>query len=228
MRKYLFLVVILFLISCGGGSDDEPIPPPVNVAPSIPVQRLPNNNELCTENPLGFEWSVSIDNDGDAVSYEIQVATDSNFTTDLQTKITSNTTVSISLIKGVAYYWRVRSKDIKNNFSSYSTVRKYYTEGDGVSNHIPFVATLVSPGLGSRTGQSIILLEWNSSDVDSDPLVFDVYFGKTNPPVLVTENSSNITYSVNLETVTDYYWKIVTKDDKGGQAIGQIWSFSTE
>jgi hypothetical protein len=29
----------------------------------------------------------------------------------------------------------------------------------------------------------------------------------------------------NLNTATTYYWKIVVKDNNGGQAIGQVWSF---
>ena len=228
MRNYLYTLIGIILFSCGG-SDDDPTPkPPVNVAPSIPVLVFPNDGELCTENPLDFNWEASLDGEGDSISYEIEVATNSSFNENLQKKTTSMTTISISLIKGVAYYWRVRSKDTKNNYSNHSNTRKYYTEGEGVSNHIPFTATLISPVLGSEINSSTGTLEWTSSDVDNDPLVYDVYFGKANPPVLVVENLSELSYDVNLDISSMYYWKIVVRDDKGGQSIGQIWDFSTE
>ena len=66
------------------------------------------------------------------------------------------------------------------------------------------------------------------SDTDGDALTFDVYFGTDNPPTtMVSENQSEITFDVNTVTTTTYYWKIVVKDDKGGQTNGQVWSFYT-
>ena len=228
MRKYLNALIGIALFSCGGSGDDPMPKPPINVAPSIPVLVFPNDGELCTDNPLGFVWEASLDSDGDAVSYEIEVATTTDFKEDLQKKSTSATGISITLIKGVAYYWRIRSKDTKNNYSNYSITRKYYTEGEGVSNHIPFSATLVNPMTGSELITSAVKLEWTSSDVDNDPLVYDIYFGKMNPPVLVEENFDKLSYDLNVDASSEYFWKIVTKDDKGGQAIGQVWKFSTE
>lgn len=34
--------------------------------------------------------------------------------------------------------------------SSYSTTRKFYSEGEGVSNHLPYAATLIGPTLNSK------------------------------------------------------------------------------
>ena len=76
-----------------------------------------------------------------------------------------------------------------------------------------------------------VTLEWTASDVDvSDTLIFDVYFDTVNPPIeKVTENQSETSLKVvDLSLTTDYYWKVVVKDDKGGETIGQVWNFKTD
>lgn len=231
MKKIFLLLLSTIILSCGGSDNDDPTPttpstPTVeNKEPAIPSLIEPSDGLLCTDNPLSFSWNAATDPDGDAVSYEIQVATNNTFTNDVQTKTNSGTTTDFTLLKGVAYYWRVRAKDSKNKTSAYSTIRKYYTEGEGISNHLPYAPTLVKPTLNSTLSETSTTLEWTASDVDDDPITYDVYFGKENPPALVKENVSETTYTVDVEQETTYYWKIVVKDDKGGEAIGQVWSF---
>lgn len=228
MKKFILIIISVVLFSCGGsGSDnDSPTPPPTaNTAPTVPFQVYPTNNLLCTDNPLGFTWNSSIDNENDSITYEIQVATNETFTNGVQTKTSSQTNVTFTLEQGVAYYWRIRSKDSKGKYSNYSPISKFYTEGEGITNHLPFTPTLVSPALNSTIVEVSTTLEWTASDVDNDPLVYDIYFGDINPPVLIAGDISESTYNVNLNTATTYYWKIVVKDNNGGQAIGQVWSF---
>lgn len=89
---------------------------------------------------------------------------------------------------------------------------------------------MVSPALNSvQTGTSVNL-QWTGSDVDtSDTLTYDVYFGTANPPTVVfSANQSALTSSRTVSASTKYYWKVVVKDNKGGQTIGQIWSFTTD
>ena len=227
MKNSILILVGYVLISCGGSDSDEPVLPP-NEAPSIPVMIAPNDGLLCTDLSLDFSWNSSTDPDGDAVSYTIQVATNNSFSENLQTKSVSSTTITFNLLKGLAYYWRVSAKDAKNNSSSYSAIRKFYSEGEGVSNHLPYAATLISPALNGKLNGSATKLEWSSSDIDNDPLSYNVYFGEVTNPDMVLENSSSTSFDVNLEANTIYYWKIVVKDDAGGEAIGQEWTFSTE
>jgi hypothetical protein len=231
MNRSLLIVASLILFSCGGSSDsDEPIitpPTPTNEAPSVPALNSPIDGLLCTDLSLDFSWNASSDPDGDNVSYTIQVATNNSFSENLQTKSVSSTSTTFNLLKGLAYYWRVSAKDAKNKSSSYSTIRKFYSEGEGVSNHLPYTAALISPVLNTVLNTNSTTLEWSSSDADDDPLNYDIYFGETNSPELLVENASSSTYEVNLEANTIYYWKIVVKDDAGGEAVGQVWNFST-
>ncbi|WP_282079608.1 hypothetical protein [Aquimarina algiphila] len=73
-----------------------------------------------------------------------------------------------------------------------------------------------------------IILDWDATDEDNDPLTFDLYFGDTNPPVLVSENINVSTFDVTVLANTAYYWRVVVKDDKQGATVGQIWNFRVE
>ena len=232
MKKFIFTLVLgTVLWSCGGsGGDTPPPPPPVNKAPTTPTLVYPTNNLLCINNVLDFNWNAATDPEGDAITYQVQVATDANFTQIVHTVSETSTLRTLSLEKGIAYYWRVRATDSKNLSSDYSSTNQFYTEGNGISNYLPFSPILVSPSLNTTETGTTTTLQWTASDVDtSDTLTYDVYFDTVNPPVTI--ESSNLTtnsLNVSLTASTNYYWKVVVKDDKGGQTIGQIWNFVTD
>ncbi len=232
MKKFLYIAIIGIVIwSCGGGGDDPPAPPAENKPPTTPTTIYPANNDLCIDNEVNFRWNTSTDPEEDAITYTVEVSENSSFSPISQTKTTGATSITISLEKGIAFYWRVRAKDSKNDSSANSTVVQFYTEGDGISNHLPFAPVLVAPALNETVTGASTTLSWTASDVDTgDTLTFDVYFGTTNPPT-TKEEWSNLTansLSVNLSGTSTYYWKVVVKDDKGGQTIGQIWDFKTD
>ena len=233
MKKYIYIITLSTLIwSCGGsgGGDTPPPPPPENKAPSTPTLVYPTNNLLCINNVLDFNWNAATDPEGDAITYQVQVATDANFTQIVHTVTETSTVRTLSLEKGIAYYWRVKATDSKNLSSSYSSTNQFYTEGNGVSNYLPFSPVLVSPTLNTTETGTTTTLQWTASDVDtSDVLTYDVYFDTVNPPVAIaSSNLTTNTLDVSLTASTTYYWKVVVKDDKGGQTIGQIWSFVTD
>ena len=231
MKKLIAVsLFVIMLGACGDSSGIDPVPTPkpqTNNAPTVPSLVSPNNGLLCTENPLDFSWDTSSDSDGDGVSYNIQVATNNSFSKDLQVLTTTSTKANFTLKKGVPYYWRVSAKDTKNKSSVYSTTWTFYSEGEGVSNHLPYAATLVSPELNANITEDATSLKWSSSDVDNDPLVYDIYVGNVNPPPLVLENSSSTNFEMTLDNDLTYFWQIIVKDDAGGESIGQIWSFQT-
>ncbi len=229
--KILGLAMIGSLTACGGGGDEPDTPPVENNPPTTPTQIYPANNELCIDNAVTFQWNASTDPEGDAIKYTIEVAKSSSFSPVAESKTVTTTSTTISLEKGVAYYWRVKAVDSKNASSSPSSANSYYTEGDGVSNYVPFAPEIVSPTLGSVVQTEIVKLEWNADDVDTeDNLIFDVYFGKNQANLaVVSSNQSNTNFDIlTLEASTKYYWKVVVKDGNGGETKGQIWSFTTD
>ncbi|MHB1196920.1 MAG: hypothetical protein ACYC0A_08785 [Lutibacter sp.] len=231
MRHLLYIVLLsASLGSCGGGGGDTPTPTPVNTTPTVPTLASPVNNSLCIDNVVNFQWNASTDAEGGVITYEIQVAKNNLFTPIAHTQTSTTTNKSITLEKGVAYYWRVKATDNKSAASNYSATFSLYTEGVGITNHLPFSPVLVSPALNSVQTTATVNLQWTASDVDtSDTLTYDVYFGTVNPPTVVTSaNQSASTLTKTVAASTTYYWKVTVKDGKGGQTIGQVWSFTTD
>ena len=232
MRNFIYIAALsISLWSCGGGGGDQPTPPPVvNTAPTVPTLIAPVNNSLCTDNVLNFQWNASTDAEGGIITYEIQVSKDNLFTQISHTQTSTTASKSITLEKGIAYYWRVKATDSKSAASNYSTTFNLYTEGVGITNHLPFSPVLVSPALNSVQTAATVNLQWTASDVDaSDTLTYDVYFGTANPPTVVTStNLSAVALTKTVSASITYYWKVVVKDGKGGQTVGQIWSFTTD
>lgn len=223
-------MVSLVLISCGGGGNDPaPAPEPKNTAPTVPLLITPLANKLCISNIVIFEWGISIDAEKNPIVYQLQIATDNQFAQIVSTSEISNLTQTVTLEKGKAYYWRVKSIDSKNASSAYSSTNSFYTEGVAVSNHIPFIPQMLSPTNNSTISGTSTTLKWSGSDVDvNDILSFDVYLGtEANPTTKIINNKTVTSYDATLQATKIYYWKVVVRDNKGGETNGQIWSFRT-
>ncbi len=227
MKKIIYLLIVTTILwSCGGDGVD------VNNIPSVPSITYPTNNLICIENNITFQWSASADSDGDAVTYEVQIATDNSFTSIVYTVSPTTTSFNYTLDKGVTYYWRIRALD-SEGASSYSPVYSFYTEGEGVSNHLPDSPELVAPTLNEAVSVSPTL-QWAANDDDNDDLTFDVFLKETNnidvandTPISSNQSATSFSPSTALTASTQYYWKIVVKDDNGGENIGLTWYFVT-
>lgn len=233
MRKIIYLASIaLLFISCGGGGSDgpTPTPEPTNTAPTVPTLVVPATSSLCINNIVAFEWSASTDTENNPIVYQLQIATDNQFGQIVSTSEISSRTHSVTLDKGKAYYWRVKATDSKNASSAYSGTFSFYTEGVAVANHLPFLPELIQPETNTTITGTTAVLKWFASDADAaDVLTYDVYLGTTNPPTnKVAENrATSIFEAVSLQAATQYYWRIVVKDNKGGETRGQVWNFRT-
>jgi len=234
MKKILYTLALSTLIwSCGGGGEDTPppSPAPTNNAPTVPTLVYPTNNLLCIDNVLDFDWNASTDSDGDAITYQVQVAKDAGFTQLTHTVTESATLRTLSLEKGIAYYWRVKATDSKNLSSAYSATNQFYTEGEGVSNYLPFSPILVAPTLNLIVTSATTTLQWTADDVNTtDTLTYDVYFGtdQANLSIASADQTETSFETPTLTASSTYFWKIVVKDNQGGQTIGQIWNFVTD
>lgn len=233
-KTYLYIAIVLGLVifSCGGSDSSGEVQqePDDNTAPTVPNQVYPLNNTICIDNNIVFEWDASTDAEGDRTTYTVEIAENSGFSPISKTETSASESKLIALEKGKAYYWRIKARDSKFAESTYSPVMQFLTEGDGVSNHVPFAPTLVSPALNSEIEGPSTILAWSASDIDGDVLTFDVYLDtNANPTVKVAENQSATTFdATSLTAATTYYFKVVVKDDKGATSIGQVWSFTTK
>ncbi len=95
----------------------------------------------------------------------------------------------------------------------------------------PAECTLISPKDGSVITNTSVELKWQGTDVDDDPIEYDVYV--SNSTVFDQPLASNIganSYQVDgLSNGTDYYWKVVPKTYEGpGICINGLWTFYVE
>jgi hypothetical protein len=226
MKKLLYILLIsTAIVGCGGGTSDEITDE--NTAPSVPSLQSPANNALCTELTLNIQWQAAVDGEGDALSYVLQVAKDAGFSNIIHESTISQTSKSLTVDSGENYYWRVKAKDALLS-SDYSSAYSFYSEGEGIENHIPFAANLVAPSKGSSNAAGTIKLEWNATDLDSnDVLTYDVYVGTASDNL--QSEASNVADKFLNTTVNNsgtYYWRVDVKDSNGGVSIGQVWEFS--
>ena len=98
-----------------------------NIAPTAPLLKSPlNESNIADTNPQ-FEWFNSTDDNGDAITYTIYVANDSDFSNTVysntsiaeQGKNQTNVTLPFELLDG-DYYWRVIGTDglLNGSFSN--------------------------------------------------------------------------------------------------------------
>ena len=73
-----------------------------------------------------------------------------------------------------------------------------------------------------------INLEWSGSDADGDPLSYIIEMDTTDglQETIVVENSSDTQATINVDTDTIYYWRIITSDGVNS-STSIVYSFRT-
>lgn len=97
------------------------------------------------------------------------------------------------------------------------------------ANNPPNTPSNPSPA-NHATGVSIGAdLSWSGGDPDAgDTVTYDVYFGSSASPPLVSNDQTGTTYDPGpLSYSTKYYWKIAARDNHGATATGPVWDFTT-
>lgn len=232
MKIYRQIIRLFFLLlafaSCEGEAVEEPeVTPPVqaNLPPGTPVLKTPVDKLACTYTSLSFEWERAEDPEGGIVYYRFQLSEDSNFENVVVDMVLPQPLVTRDLESGKNYFWRVKAKDEAENKSPFSEVRSFYTEPDLSYNHIPYPPETVYPADRAEISSGKIILEWQTEDPDGDILIYDLYFGTTNPPDLLLEGLESNIQEVDLQASTTYFWKVVAKDPNNAYAESPVWTF---
>ncbi len=193
-----------------------------NSPPYPPNSPAPYDFQInVTMNPTLF-WNGG-DPDGDAIAFDVY------FGTSTTPPLVSDNQPNMSYTPGLLttatqYYWRIVVTDGFNVVSgptwTFSTT--------GFPNRPPNPPANPNPGNGAANVSFNPLLSWTGSDLDGDPLLYDVYFGTTSPPPLASSNISGGIFSPGMLALgTTYYWQVVARDPAGLQTAGPIWSFQT-
>lgn len=200
---------------------------PKNEAPGNFDLVFPSKDLLCIDNTITFNWNDAIDPEQDEIEYNIIISKDRQLTDIVENRTVNTSQVTITLEKGIAYYWQVNALDVANEQGTASDVFAFYTKGEAVSNYAPFMAELTSPENNGTINAGAIDLSWEASDIDAtDVLTYEVLFGEGTNLNVVESALTNKNFSVTVATGNSYSWQINVTDSAGAKSIGQVWTFT--
>lgn len=226
MKKHLLLFLLcLAVLSCKRT-------PKVIDPPTKAVLSLPANNEACTSgapvsstlSSIVFKWAAS----QNAESYELTIKNLESGVITTQT--TTAVELPVTLARNMPYSWFVTAKSSKIATTAVSETWKFYNVGEATSAFAPFPAEIVTPKMAARITPvgGKISLDWTGSDVDNDILNYDIYLGTTTtPPLLKAAQVDSALPDVTVTAGTTYYWKVITRDNKGNTSDSGIHVFYT-
>jgi surface protein len=193
-------------------------PPPTPVLDSPP--------DSATDIPVEpvLSWNAA----SGANLYELQVATDSSFSSlVVDTTGISATSRQVSGLDYLTlYYWRVRALNDAGN-SAYSTIRKFTTEDDPAMP--PPTPVLDSPP-DLATGISVEpTLAWNPA-AGAEAYRLQISESASFSTV-VFDQAGITTTSVDIDGLdgdTAYYWRVRASNGAGSSSFSDSWRFTTE
>lgn len=183
---------------------------------------------------LSISWTQSTHDDVTYGGYyEIQVAKDSSFSTNLLTYKTGNLNIAVAgLALFTTYYVRVRAVDVDGNAGSWSSIWTGQTEG--IEEYVPtdLLPPSSSPNAVVSAGIGTIFISW--SPISNPDLVkYEVHMGTSSSftpssstkvaetpgtIITITKDASGAALSYS----TTYYFKIIAKDADGSGPIGAV------
>ncbi len=193
-----------------------------NQAPSLPLNPNPTNNAIDVSVNTTLQWQCT-DPDNDPLTYDVYFGQSNNPPLVLNNS-TSTTYDPGTLNENSMYYWKIVAKDDHGHITE-GPVWQFTTKGN---NNSPELPSNPVPENNSSNISTSTTLQWQCTDPEGDPLTFDIYFGTSNPPTIAETNQSSFSFNPGeLASSTQYYWKIVAKDNHGNQTEGPTWTFTT-
>ncbi len=196
-------------------TQDPPVPP-------MPSLVSPANGATNQPTTLTFRWNVS----AAAAQYELQVATDSTFTSGIvfgDSTLTDTSRTVSGLGNDLLHYWRVRAKNVSGS-SAFSGIRNFTTQIAP-----PPAPTPLSPSNG-QTGVTVpVNISWTASTGAS---FYRLIVGTDSTFATgVVFNDSTITgtsQSVGaLGQGVRYYWRVTARNAGGTSPPSPAWNFTT-
>jgi hypothetical protein len=190
-----------------------------NYLPEIEGNAEPGDGESgVLTNPV-LKWEAT-DKDGDKLTYDVYIGKGKDIKL-VASNLSTETYRVEGLENGVEYSWKIVVKDERGGVVE-GPVWKFTT------NYLPEILNTPFPQNQSTNVSLSTSLSWDSKDLDGDKVIYDIYFGKVNPPTLYKNNYELSRIELEkLDVNTIYYWQVVAKDNRGGIVEGPVWNFTT-
>jgi hypothetical protein len=196
-----------------------------NYPPSPATNPAPPHGATGVALEVVLGWSPGVDPDGDPLSYDVFIGL-----TNPPPYAGNSSQPSFDppgdLLPDSHYYWRVNTRD-EHSAPVAGPVWEFTT---GSGNHPPSSPFDPAPASGATGVPITTTLAWaGGGDPDGDPVVFDVYLGTAEPlPLVATQSSALYDPPADLAYETLYRWRVVARDDQGGETASPTWTFTTE
>ncbi|MGL1903232.1 MAG: hypothetical protein OCC49_13910 [Fibrobacterales bacterium] len=231
---------VQYKVTLTKGSADSPIFEEINIelgekqTPlTAPVRLYLGNDVLFTSEDVrspgdNLSWSQDTTFPSNFLSYELFISPNANYSTILyQGNVGGDTLVSLdtltlssALQDNTPYYWAVRSKDVDNVVSTYTSLGNRFIY-NSINQPPPIPAIYTNSGIALTATQP---LYFKSQDPDSlgnqpDQLTYrieldtDPAFGSIDV-THTTQDTTPLTGSIaGLVNATNYFWRVWTEDD---------------
>ena len=217
----LFVAVSLTLLGC-----KDPIPDPGQT-----VLISPEDNTAClyvsqssSTASVDFSWQEAQDTD----EYLLVVR---NLSTDEETTSrTINTSIRLTLTRGVPYQWKVITVSELSSVETSSRSFSFYLEAQQQRNYLPFPARLLSPQLDEVVSLSNgqYNFSWQGDDLDNDLSHYTLSIGTSADALNVIASDIEATsYSASLNAGEVYFWQIISFDQNGNSTKSLTNRFET-
>ena len=210
--------------TCSATYNFKTIEDPDNNPPTEPGTPTPLNDATDQSTDTILSWECS-DPDGDTLKYDVYFGDNTNPSlVNFEQEVATYDPGELNT--GTTYYWKIVAKDGRGGVTagakwSFETI-------EDPENTPPATPNLTSPTDDSTDNAVDITLEWNCTDPDGDTLTYDLYFGKNTEPQFYINNINANTFNIDsLDNGTEYYWKILAKDGRGGRTSSGICNFKT-
>jgi len=176
----------------------------VNDAPSVPTLNNPAADAWVTVLAPTLQVNASTDADGDNLTYEYEVFSDSG----LSTRVTSATGAGnswvfpMNLSDNTRYWWRAQAKDEHGVASGWMAASAFFVNDKGYND--PPAISITRPGASESTNGTDFLITWTASDPDSDPAI-TLFYDTTGSG----HNGTQIATGMHLsDPISSYDWNI--------------------
>lgn len=168
--------------------------------PYIPSLTAPPNYAIISNYQPKLDWKDAMY----AVRYDLQVASDSRFTSllyDEKGLTTSEFTLPAALAANSRYYWHVRSINAPGDISGWSAVKSFRTA--------IVTPTLEAPADGSTTATNRPVFQWSApSGATSYSIQVSKYANFQSSLISSTVKTNSYTATKSLAAGTTYYWRV--------------------